>query len=236
MNKLIKTFLVALIIITSLSQHSFGQNFILSPSDSVVMEYDASSFGSNDITIVNQTMGSLTFKWRLVSNTLLSGWDKSLCDLGACYPVIPDSSIMTPTDPGGNAFFIFHTFFNGVAGTGALELFVFEVGDEANGKNVYFEYTATGSTAIDDKDAKSSNINIYPNPIEDVITVSLSTQEIIKDVEIVNVLGETIAYQIVDEMLDNIQIHVSHLQPGAYFIIINQEEGIRTVRKLLKVN
>ncbi len=69
------------------------------------------------------------------------------------------------------------------------------------------------------------NINVYPNPTSDFLTLNGSTS--INDIQIFGIDGALILQS---ENIDDFgRINVSQLSPGTYFIMINTEEGI--VRK-----
>ena len=104
--------------------------------------------------------------------------------------------------------------------------------------NIYFDFnfpieTNTANTtfqnlSVDDQENDAS-IDMYPNPVSDVLTISAKTK--IKSVEIYDVQGRIIQTSIVNNT--NVSLHIAHLTNGVYFFKIKTEKGI-DVKKVIK--
>lgn len=230
----ILTFAICLTILFG-PNNAGAQNFTFSPSKTFEGDFPSNGFGSHTIDIVNQTTGSLLFKWKVLQNTFSTDWSNALCDFGSCYPVIPDSSQMKTTDPGGDAYFICYGFFNDVITTGILQLFVYEVGDETNGDTVTFKFTSTEPTGLTDTKKDISAIQVYPNPAFNTVYVDLADFRSISALKIYNLIGQNV-WTLNDPNFSTIEIPIGDFKPGTYFIAITDQEGKQFIRNFQKLH
>ena len=87
----------------------------------------------------------------------------------------------------------------------------------------------TQTAALSTKDLSKVNFNIFPNPVEDVLNISKSSESEIISVDITDLNGRTIK----SVNNDFSTINVSDLSTGIYFINVRSEEGFAT-KKLIK--
>lgn len=75
---------------------------------------------------------------------------------------------------------------------------------------------------------------LYPNPADDVITLSLTKQIQDAEIEMYDAMGRHIQslYQVEDD--PNISIDLAYIPSGAYYIYIKTSEGIQTLKFLKK--
>lgn len=120
--------------------HLATAQFSFSPDASVPATIEYDNYTEIPIYIINQTTDSLSLSWDKLSNSLPSGWNYSLCDNVNCFTGIPNSNNMNkiapPPAPSGFFKLILNPY--NIAGTGIVELFVYEPGDSANGETVTF--------------------------------------------------------------------------------------------------
>ena len=83
-----------------------------------------------------------------------------------------------------------------------------------------------------DEATKLGNITIYPNPVNDVLFISINVK--IKDIIIINSLGQTINSKGIINQNDTIQIDFSDIDSGIYFIKMHLENGKFITRKVIK--
>ncbi|MDF2439013.1 MAG: Bilirubin oxidase [Bacteroidota bacterium] len=84
------------------------------------------------------------------------------------------------------------------------------------------------STAVSVIENKSDGMLVYPNPVNDLLTIQLNASTETFTTEIVNVLGEQII-----KSSNSKNIDVSFLTEGVYFIYLHQDNKI-TVMKFIK--
>ena len=95
------------------------------------------------------------------------------------------------------------------------------------------EVTTYSETLNNDQEEKISFINIFPNPVSDVLQISGNNVRGNGLVSIKNSLGANVFSQ-KDETLDQLSIDVSHLLPGIYFLEITKMSGQTFVTKWIK--
>ncbi len=96
----------------------------------------------------------------------------------------------------------------------------------------------TCSTTSDDvtitvtgiKNMAESGISVFPNPVKDVVNIRNSKNIDLK-ISLINTTGETI--KVINSISDNIQINMSGLPAGIYFININNGEA-SFIQKIIK--
>lgn len=108
---------------------------------------------------------------------------------------------------------------------------------------VRFRYSANDadSASVDDvvisgtlgvKDALASSFRTFPNPVNNVITISNDDSILLTDVRVTDINGRTIK-TINANNVSELQINVSDLSSGVYFLNINSDSG-STVKKIVK--
>ncbi len=91
---------------------------------------------------------------------------------------------------------------------------------------VYYYQTYVNSTATNSVKALVDNINIYPNPATDMITISQSgvLEKGMMSVSIININGQVISRQHMPAQ-DQIQMSIKSLLPGIYYVVLQDEKG-----------
>ena len=89
----------------------------------------------------------------------------------------------------------------------------------------------TSFTGIDENENNnhSSIATLYPNPTTDLVTV---TGENLQQVEVINMLGQQVLS--VQGGGNEMQINMSNLPAGIYFVAVTDEEGRKCVQKVVK--
>jgi len=89
--------------------------------------------------------------------------------------------------------------------------------------------TCNDKETLSINDLKKNNITIYPNPIQDNLTIKSSTE--IKFIEIYSIAGEKVLYKTVNSKTYNISL--VHLKPGNYILKINTNNEVQ-IKKIIK--
>ena len=74
----------------------------------------------------------------------------------------------------------------------------------------------------------TSNLRIYPNPVNDILTIYSS--ENISEIKILNVLGQEMVSK--TNLISNDKINVSNLTKGCYFAKISVGNSAKTIQFL----
>jgi len=87
-----------------------------------------------------------------------------------------------------------------------------------------------GATAINDF-TSALNVNLYPNPAKDFVNIETNFE--IRNLKVVNYVGQVVLDQNVDQI--SYQINTSNFGPGMYFVQIQTVDGV-VITKRLTVN
>jgi len=87
-------------------------------------------------------------------------------------------------------------------------------------------------TIVSIKDADLNNVQLYPNPVNDILNVSGNSR--IHNILLINSLGQTMRNIKVAEETKNFQIDFSEIKSGIYFVRILFENGNFITKKVIK--
>ncbi|MBD3638480.1 MAG: T9SS type A sorting domain-containing protein [Crocinitomicaceae bacterium] len=227
-------YLYTLLFVALLNFNLSAQDFTYSPSQYVFTELQTSQYGECHIDIVNDTAG-VSYAWELVSNTLPSGWWYSLCDYNGCYPGIPNSGTMqsiTTNDAQNGVYGFFKLTINpeAIAGSGVVEIYVYDQTDYNIGDTVTMEFNHVSSVGINQNEIVS--LSTYPNPTSDNLNIKNNGNTSVQ-YDILNVVGARIANGVVTVNETEV-VDMSKLPSGIYFVSFTTSEGIRRTEKVIK--
>ncbi len=101
---------------------------------------------------------------------------------------------------------------------------------EKNGNGAYHDFfVAKLTNPLSNEEFNKLNVNVYPNPTNDV--VNIETQETLQNYEVYNVLGQQIQK---GSFNGNNQINLHGATTGTYFIKVNTTQGSTATVKVLK--
>ncbi|MEM6721760.1 MAG: T9SS type A sorting domain-containing protein [Bacteroidota bacterium] len=110
-----------------------------------------------------------------------------------------------------------------------------------NDAEIFFDYnfpiqTNNSITVIKDvlsqRDVTIATFEIYPNPVKDRFTIQ--TKEAIETIRMYDISGKFIQEEIITGTPNTIQITTANLATGTYFVKIETESGLVSVKKLVK--
>ena len=218
------TILFACIMCSGAFAQTFKYDFGMHVADTIT-----EPFAETNLKFKTETPETITFKWKIVENTLPSSWDYSLCDYASCYTSLPDSSSMweiskEDAEGGRKAFFKLNFVELKGAGTYKLVLYVYDSNDIQRGDTVSFTIT---NGMLSTAPPLESTTLIYPNPASGHFNIETTTPA---QVSLFNVSGQRVLGQ--SEGLQQ-RIDVSHLAPGVYFCEIKDQHGTIMREKVL---
>jgi len=85
------------------------------------------------------------------------------------------------------------------------------------------------NTSVGINDSKTETINAYPNPFDNVITLHLTSPQ---DVLLYNALGEVVFEA--KHQQQKISINTASLAPGLYFLVTDDHQSLKSVKKMIK--
>ena len=98
-------------------------------------------------------------------------------------------------------------------------LYISEFSGEGNIRKIEDAVLATPSFEI-------GEVAVYPNPSSTSITVQFASDERIKALEIFTVLGQVVETQILQNPSNTVELNVSHLSSGTYFLRLTTEQNV----------
>jgi len=114
---------------------------------------------------------------------------------------------------------------------GGMNFFNTFLSSYENSRDIFLAKFVLEDMSIDQN--KISELKIYPNPINDFLTIDISDKDVILSAEIVNLLGQKI--KIFDNINNTQNLDLSDLSSGIYFLNLinqNQEKQIIKIKKL----
>ncbi|MCW3126904.1 MAG: hypothetical protein JWO03_2562 [Bacteroidetes bacterium] len=172
---------------------------------------------------------SIRIGWTLISNNLYPGWDFSLCVLGVCWTGIPQSGIMDTVHPGGlDGFLGLNVMPNGIAGTGQVRIYVYQVGYETQGDTLTWNVSTPVATGISEV-YNDNTIRIFPVPATDVLNIQ-STGLSVREIMVGNISGETVSVR-----QNSSSVPVENLPAGIYFVTVRTSDERTSVLKFSKL-
>jgi hypothetical protein len=201
----------------SLKALSSSPNYSVTPGTTLEDTAGFNTLSIYDIYQVNISQSTIQLKWNLISINIPQGWDYSICELGTCYPGIPNGGTMDSVVPGDMGFLglNINPFF--IQGTAVVKVFVYENGYYSQGDTltwiIHALTTSYNEFKFDDE------IKLYPNPTAEILNILLPYKEFAWT--IFDFSGKKIRNGF--SMKENEVISVSDLKEGRYFILITAQ-------------
>lgn len=224
-----KAIYLTLAICGLLSFQSFGQTFTWDTNDTI--ETNLALNTTVQLPMFQSAIGTdtVTLAIEIIYNDIPATWDGMVCIYGACLGTIPavgTQATMSPLwSPNQGMVRLTVNPMNGTE-TAKLQIYVYDVNFPNDGD------TATWllNTTLSVEEVEWNDLSIYPNPVNDMLTISTDNQ--IELIEVHSIDGGLVA------RFDNIMngsLNLSHLEQGAYLIKLTQPDGKFAVRKIRKL-
>ena len=221
---------IIMVVIASIGS---AQNLAILPSQKIDCEISTTEINEYDILFSTENPEAITFRWELLENTVPSDWDYSLCDYTTCYIGIPDKSDMKrisleEAQNGTKGFLKINVLTANSNGSYVMRYYVYDSADYDRGDTVSFNFINT-TVSVNDI-AANTEVTLYPNPTQDVITIE--SENMYSELEIVDVSGRVIlAQNLVGVTAHNIDL--SNVQAGVYLVFIRAEGVLRKSRFII---
>lgn len=115
-----------------------NKKFSIKPGSTITAEAKADKINNYEANMVNESDSSLEIEWKLLENTLMKGWDYSICNYGKCLAGIPVSGKMKTIKKGEKGFINLHVNPFKIKGVGKVSFYVYESGNESNGDTLTY--------------------------------------------------------------------------------------------------
>ncbi|WP_027382614.1 T9SS type A sorting domain-containing protein [Epilithonimonas caeni] len=91
-------------------------------------------------------------------------------------------------------------------------------------------FYADGTMSVIDDSSKSASVQVYPNPVKDILNIKTEQNEKVQEIRIINAAGQLVSHKIFGN--EKPEVNVKELQAGFYLIQIITSKGI-TAKKIL---
>ncbi len=194
-------------------------NFSLSSYDVKAFVHPDSFEVKGRMTLVNTSNQSKKFVWQRQVTTLTSGWYCMVCEKNQCWAAATPSPLdYIDLAAGATANLDIYVRPDKKAGTAAVDIRVYEVGNEANAVSGKY-FFSSNMKAKDSKLPNDVDINIFPNPAIDFFMLPDNSG-----------VDKIVIYNIIGRQMRSIKTY-----EGAKYNINDLPEGFYIVR-LLNVN
>jgi hypothetical protein len=95
-----------------------------------------------------------------------------------------------------------------------------------------YEFQVFGTTVTEIKEAKVAKFEVYPVPINDIITLKFDNNTY-NTVAIIDITGKTVLKQSIETNATEMNLKVNQLNKGAYFFVL-QGTGARESKLVIK--
>lgn len=168
-----KKIIFILLIVINFELFASSPNYSLTPGPILTDTADLNTLNIYDIYQINTSNNSIQLSWQLISTSIPTGWDYSLCEYGTCYPGIPNGGTMDSIVVGSMGFLGLNINPYFIAGTAMVKVYVYETGFFSLGDTLTWIIHAL-PTSIHEIELQSKII-CYPNPTSDVISIDLGS-------------------------------------------------------------
>lgn len=196
------------------------------------------------LSVINNSSQTYSIKCRRTEVDVLAGTTNTTCWV-LCPPDVNagDYPVMVI---GQNGFELEQNMAPGDTATGFLahygphnidgcSLFKYEFFDAADPNTALatvfgrFTHNVSTSCTASLEEENSIDLNLYPNPVNDVVTIEVDKNYV--DIQVVDLLGKTVLSQ--SNIRENNKVNVSELKNGVYFISVLKNGMILKTEKLV---
>lgn len=169
--------------------------------------------------------------WERVFVDVPASWENYLCDLGACYPNIPDGAAMNGSVSTGSSSFVGLNLVPDIDGAGMVQVNVWDVAIPDH-KVLCTFYFSTGTVAL--MELKTAEVMMYPNPANDQLNMRIDATHTSSAMymTMINITGSVVK-EIYLGPLTYVTIDISDLPVGFYTAILTDGLSILSKKKLV---
>lgn len=223
-----------LVILSFFSLKSTGQiNYAVSTTDTTLYGDPNTTDPKGiygDIPLSNTKGSTLPMNWKVIENSLLTGWTFSVCDPQNCHPVGTTSSAFNLPVSGLNNLINVHFYANGILGVGLIKIQIKDPGQN-DSTTLTFRLNASATSLIDNQ-AANTKVKVFPNPVFQNGSVSVSALYTKGEINVYNSLGMLVYTKKITSQLT--RANISGLSKGIYSMVIKQEKSkLSAIRKLV---
>lgn len=190
-----------------------AQNHSYTPSKSEAWTIAPDIQSEMKIHIKNTGLSPLTITYKIIGNTLPSGWYSSICDNNVCWDPLPvDTTNFAPIQPNEDVFLKLQVTPNNKKGTGVVKIRVNELGNKSKYDTLTYTVNLLWNSSV--KNISSNTLTISPNPAKDIVVINGVVSK--TPYSVYNLSGKQLICGILNQNAQ--KINISALSPGVYFV------------------
>ena len=211
-----------------------AQNFSVEVLDTTLSGPANETDFYGDINLTNNTSSALDMRWERINVALPGLWTTSVCDPQLCHPVSTDSADFSLPVFGIYNYINVHFFPNDVAGSGFIQVKVYELDFPQDYFILTFNGEATSGVGI--SEATPGSISVFPNPAKEQAGLNINYDfNGAMDIQVANMFGAVMMKKSIDNRYGQVFLDVSYLPNGMYFISFRSDD-LEIVRRIIKQN
>lgn len=227
--KIIRQYIaISVVVFLAATGISLGQTFTNTPNDTIQLMGMMEDLQTLSIQQVNVSQDTVQLKWQKVSAIVPADWEAAVCDNSICYTSLVNNGSMIPVAPTDFGFILLHVTPHVNLGTATIRYAVWDEANPALKDTLTLILTVDGTSSVQEGTDKPQ-INIFPNPTSDNITITnltLGSQYIIYDSNGKNVISGNNSAGI-------LSIPCKTLPNGAYTISITNKGTTAITKKFI---
>ncbi len=207
------------------AQSFFAQSMTITPNPVVTNGIAATDFeGVGHAEAINNTNDTILVRWTRKVINITEGWQSAICDKNQCFfPSV--SSQPFEFLPNEAARLDVHVYPNDLVGSALIEVTLVNIEDTTQSvTGVYYFNQETNGTV----DAKFEMVKVYPNPTQDIFTISDIDQ--VAQVDVFDLAGHVVKQF---QYGAGQWYSISELPQGSYIVRLLGETGQTLVTRLM---
>lgn len=199
---------------------------------------------SHNLWVENVSGQTLNLNCRRVEIDIVPGTENATC-WEVCPPAIPagddpdliSGNTVTIADGDFDYSFAGHLYPEGTPGCSHYRYIFYDINDPTiiDSVDIYFNHGESCNQVASIDDTKELSVEIYPNPANDFINISLENNNAFKtEVKITNLLGSTVYSQLIEDGISQLEVPTVDMDNGLYFISLH-ENGKSILTKKIQV-
>lgn len=226
-----KSYALSFLFCLGMMNMASAQSFEFETAKRFELNIDPESWKDATIYFKNTGDKDLTIKWTVLKNTLVTGWDYSLCDNGQCYIGIPSASETAPLPPTEKGYFKLAVSAENIKGNGELVIFLENKDNPSESDTIAYSVNV-GSTSSIAGYQRDIQIGLFPNPAQNTLKLFSKNNLVGATVSVIAPSGQEVLSQVISS--EGQSISVSHLVPGVYVLQVETREGLAASRLFTK--
>lgn len=205
-----------------------AQSIIINPSPATGTGLPSDIFIKIESMVTNNTNSTMDIRWERTNVQTPAAWDNAVCDKNGCYAPSVDTETFS-IDPGEMSIMAIWFVPNSAAGTGTVELRIYNAADSAN-TVITNTYTAMAQLS-NSEDIPAESFSIFPNPATDFIQLPDISE--IATVKLFDITGRELIHQTISAEKNDLD--VSQLNNGSYLVqFLDKDQGILHTTRVIK--